>query len=266
MLLVDTYNVLHAPAALRSLHDEPTPGHLAILVAASRYRRDRAALICDGSPHPEHLGPSAERRAELRYRVEGVEIVYAGAGRDADSLIERWIARDSAPRRLKIVSNDRRLIRAAKAARARPISADGFVQTLLDDAERAGKRWVRPSFATEVPLSRPAVRFWHDLFDIDLDDLPDDPAPEAPARPLEPRPRRQPEASRKLGPKPKPKQPSTSHNGSSTPEPIDPILAQALEEWRGRLSLDDLDMTQWLGEPAPSSDPDPDPGLRSQSG
>ncbi|MEO0632054.1 MAG: NYN domain-containing protein, partial [Planctomycetota bacterium] len=113
MLLVDTYNVLHTPAALRSLHDEPTPGHLAVLVAASRYRRDRAVLICDGSPHPEHLGPSAEQRAEFRYRVEGVEIVYAGPGRDADSLIEQWIARDSAPRRLKIVSNDRRLIRAA---------------------------------------------------------------------------------------------------------------------------------------------------------
>ncbi len=246
MLLIDTYNVLHTPAALRSLHDEPTPGHLAVLVAASRFRRDRAALICDGSPHPEHLGPSAERRAAFRYRVEGVEIVYAGPGRDADSLIERWIARDSAPRRLKIVSNDRRLIRAAKAVRARPVSADGFVETLLDDAERAGKRWVRPAFATEVPLSRAAVRYWHDLFDINLDDLPADPAPRAP-QPTQSLP-----APEAVGSKPAPSPPMPR-----TPrpvDPIDPILAEALEEWRGRLSLDDLDMNQWLGDSHPSSD------------
>ncbi|MEL6498479.1 MAG: NYN domain-containing protein [Planctomycetota bacterium] len=245
MLLVDTYNVLHTPAALRSLHDEPTPGHLAVLIAAGRYRKDRAALICDGSPHPEHLGPSADRRAELRYRVEGVEIVYAGPGRDADSLIERWIARDSAPRRLKIVSNDRRLIRAAKAVRARPVSADGFVETLLDDAERAGKRWVRPAFATEVPLSRAAVQYWHELFDLDLDDFPTDPAPAAPTPDPPPIPKT---------PKPKPASPKPSPPPPRTPDPIDPILAQALEEWRGRLSLDDLDMKQWLGDEPPSRD------------
>lgn len=246
MLLVDTYNVLHTPAALRSLHDEPTPGHLAVLVAASRFRRDRAVLICDGSPHPEHLGPSAEQRAELRYRVEGVEIVYAGPGRDADSLIEQWIARDSAPRRLKIVSNDRRLIRAAKAVRARPVSADGFVETLLDDAERAGKRWVRPAFATEVPLSRAAVRYWHDLFDLDVADLPDDLAPAAPEPAAEP-PVSKPKQAHSLPAKPAPTKPRQ-------PDPIDPILVQALEEWRGRLSLDDLDMNQWLGDEPPSRD------------
>lgn len=245
MLLVDTYNALHTPAALRNLHDEPTPGHLAVLIAASRFRRDRAALICDGSPHPSHLGPSAERRAELRYRVEGVEIVYAGPGRDADSLIERWIARDSAPRRLRVVSNDRRLIRAARAARAHPVSADGFVQTLLSDAERAGKRWTRPTFATEVPLSRSAVRYWHELFDIDLADLPDDPAP------LDPRPPA-PESAAHPEPESKRQAKQTRPTSPPKPDPIDPVLAKALEEWRGRLSLDDLDMEKWLGEPPPS--------------
>ncbi len=235
MLLIDTYNVLHTQTAHRSLHDEPTPGHLAVLIAASRFRRDRAVLICDGSPHPEHLGPSAERRAELRFRVEGVEIVYAGPGRDADSLIERWIARDSAPRRLRVVSSDRRLVRAAKAARARPVASDGFLRTLLDDAERAGKRWVRPAFATEVPLSQAAVRYWHDLFEIDPADLPPDPAPRAPM------PEPAPEQANERIPE-QPAQPTPPE-----PDPIDPILTEALEEWRGRLSLDDLDMNQWLG-------------------
>ncbi|MEO1582990.1 MAG: NYN domain-containing protein [Planctomycetota bacterium] len=284
MLLVDTYNVLHTPAALRSVHDDPTPGHLAVLIAASRFRRDRALLVCDGSPHPEHLGPSAERTAECRYRVEGVEIVYAGAGRDADSLIELLIDRDTAKRRLRVVSSDRRLIRAARAVRARSIDANGFVETLLDDAQRAGRRWTRPAFTTEVPLSAHAVRYWSDLFGIAADDLDTPPTAERIAStPSAPRPttskpaqspertrpeRRtsptdgttphqsvQPKAQSSARPKPRPSPrpaPALNHRPAPSPDqdPIDPVLLEALEEWRDRLSLDDLNMEQWIGDDA----------------
>ena len=35
---------------------------------------------------------------------------------------------------------------------------------------------------------------------------------------------------------------------ASNAEPVDPLLLEALKEWAGRLSLDDLDMRRWLGE------------------
>ena len=67
--------------------------------------------------------------------------------------------------------------------------------------------------------------------------LPDErPIPKAKPSP-KPRPESKPE------PAPKP-----VSRAEPDPEPIDPILLEALREWRGRLSLDDLDMTKWLGD------------------
>ncbi len=235
MLLVDTYNVLHHPLAHRELPPDAGPAELAALIAAGRHRRSKAVLVCDGLPR--NMGPMAHRCAELRFQVEHAELIYAGQGRDADSLIERLIEADHAPRRMLVVSSDRRLQRAARRRRARVIPSDEFLISLVRDVDRAKRRWLRPAFTTEVPLSPQAIRYWKELFRIDEADLP----PEA----VEPQrviasstaPDERPKAEAPLEPK-----------SPVVPEPIDPILLEALREWRGRLSLDDLDMTKWLGD------------------
>lgn len=241
MLLVDAYNVLHQPLAARELPHDSGPAELAALVAASRHRRSRTFIICDGLPH--NLGPVAHRDAELRFHVEGAELIYAGAGRDADSLIERLIEASAAPRRMTVVSSDRRLQRAARRRRARVMPSQDFVGVLLRDADAASRAWARPGFTTEVPLSKAAIRYWKDLFKIDEADLPAEatssrealtPEPEANAKTTS-----SPDPSPQ--PRPKPTKPAPS-------EPVDPVLLEALKEWRGRLHLDDLEMSKWLGD------------------
>lgn len=236
MLLVDTYNVLHHPLAHRELPPDAGPAELAALIAAGRHRRGRAVLVCDGMPR--RMGPMVERCAELRFRVEQADVIYAGPGRDADALIERLIEAESAPRRMSVVSSDRRLQKAARRRRAKVIPSDDFLRSLIRDLDRARDRWFRPAFTTEVPLSPSAIRYWKDLFRIDEADLP----PEAVAPIV--RPMVQPSIPVPAA-KPAPAAPAPPVR---PPEPIDPVLLEALREWGGRLHLDDLDMSKWLGD------------------
>lgn len=236
MLLVDTYNVLHHPLAHRELPGDAGPAELAALIAAGRHRRSKAVLVCDGMPRG--MGPLAHRCAELRFQVEHAEVIYAGPGRDADALIERLIEAESAPRRMSVVSSDRRLQRAARRRRARVIPSDDFLASLIRDLDKAKARWLRPAFTTEVPLSPGAIRYWKDLFRIDEADLP----PEAMASIPQPQ---APRLSATPAAKPAPASPP---GPVRPPEPIDPVLLEALREWGGKLHLDDLDMSKWLGE------------------
>jgi predicted RNA-binding protein with PIN domain len=236
MLLVDTYNVLHHPLAMRELPHDSGPAELAALIAAGRHRRSRALLVCDGMPRK--LGPAAHRDAELRFHVEGSELLYAGPGRDADSLIERLIEADSAPRRLTVVSSDRRIQRAGRRRKARVMPSHDFLGVLFRDVDSAKQRWRRPTFTTEVPLSPMAIRYWKDLFKIDEADLPAEAT--EPAKPMPVPETQQAESAKPV--------PESVHTKPSEPEPIDPVILEALREWRGRLSMDDLDMTKWLGD------------------
>jgi len=57
-------------------------------------------------------------------------ILYA-VGRPADEIIEEFIAADSAPRRLTVVSTDHRIRRAARKRRCTTVTSEDFARTLL---------------------------------------------------------------------------------------------------------------------------------------
>lgn len=174
MLLVDVSNVLHVTGVLpQHLAGLDVPG-LARLIAASRYGKRRAVLVCDGG------GPAGLRAAEPGAAVDGgsvsttntapsgkeiagLDIVYAGANQEADDVIELLIARDTAPRRLLVVSTDRRLIRAANRRRAQRITSEAFLRHLAADSEKP-KAKPLPGYATQVPLNEYAVGYWMSLF------------------------------------------------------------------------------------------------------
>ena len=104
MLIVDAYNVLHVtgvlPPELAGL-DAPD---LADLVAASRWGRHQAVIVCDGT-----------RPKEMRAVERGlVRVTYAGGGRSADAAIEALVNESSHPRRITVVSNDRAVQRSGK--------------------------------------------------------------------------------------------------------------------------------------------------------
>lgn len=259
-LLIDTYNVLHVTGVLpESLAGLDAPG-LADLVGAHAMAGVKTALlVCDGSGGPADDGFP-------RAHSPGVSIVYAGRHSDADSLIERLIEEDSAPRRLVVVSSDRRVQRAARRRGARVEESEAFLRRIVARARKAapGSAPGNPLRA-QVPLDAYSTASWMRLFGFDAHDLVasagaartlrhHEPAPERPAANDGARSGdRQGAASPARPPTPSP---------SATPTPgkaprakgSDPVLAEALRAWEGRLNLEDLDMHKWIRGVAPLGD------------
>ncbi|MFG0274374.1 MAG: NYN domain-containing protein [Phycisphaerales bacterium] len=234
MLLVDAYNALHVTGVLPPDLAGPDVRGLADLVARSRWRSAGAVLVCDGP------GPGGPRR--LRPIVgAAIEIRYAGAGRDADSLIELLLERHSAPRRVTVVSSDNRLKAAAKRRKARWMPSEAFLHRLAADARRPDRRGPDPRRAAEqaVPLDPGSVENWIRAFGLSPADL---------ARKARESPRVQQPRSGARPPAAPP---------ASTPPPADDeasLLREAMREWPGRIDPDDLDMRRWLDGPEFHSD------------
>ncbi|MEQ8318511.1 MAG: NYN domain-containing protein [Phycisphaerales bacterium] len=176
MLLVDTSNVLYVTGVLpqHMMGDGAgldLPG-LARLISTSRYGRRRAVLVSDGvgpsrandaALASETGAPEATNTAPSGKEVAGLDVVYAGANQEADDVIELLLARDTAPRRLLVVSTDRRLIRAARRRRAQSITSEAFLRHLASDASKPRAKPL-PGYATQVPLNEYAVGYWMSLF------------------------------------------------------------------------------------------------------
>lgn len=233
MLLVDTYNVLHATGALPPDLAGLETGDLAALIAVSRYADRPATLVCDGV-RPRGAGDG---------RIPGVELLYAGHGREADDLIESIIAASSAPGRLLVVSSDRRVVGAARRRRASTLSSEMFLKRLAADRDRPAAGRVLPAFTQEIPLDAYSIAHWMREFGLgeaDVDRI---------RRDL----RSRPGSAARRQPPPKPDIPLPD---APAPPPAaasfrvtDPLLLEVLREWAGQISPDDLDMSRWLDDP-----------------
>src|SRR5262249_21134176 len=121
-LIIDGYNLLNATgisargrgpgnlerarqALLNTLVESLPEGEIA-----------RTIVVFDDSESPWGVAK------ELMHR--GIMVKFAARDDDADSVIERLIAADSAPKRLTVVSSDHRLQRAAKRRKATAIDSD----------------------------------------------------------------------------------------------------------------------------------------------
>ncbi len=258
MLIVDTYNVLHTTGVLPPRLAAPGVPGLVRLLASSRYAHRRITLVCDGG---------SDRQSG--YRMGNIHILYAGPAREADDVIEHLIRRYARGNVLEVVSSDRRLQRAARRHRAGSISSESFLEHLVHD-ERLPPPRRGNVLRKQVPLDAYSVAQWLREFGYE----PSPTRPEGGAGPAEPRspsvppgapPSPSPPADR--GPSPAsgtigerlhidwspPQQPGSRRPADEprapTPadeEPIDPLLLEALQEWRDRLSIDDLDMKRWL--------------------
>lgn len=256
MLLVDVYNVLHVTGVLPPDLAGLDVAELADLIEISRYRNGKTLLVCDGfgAPTVDDKEACAYLRGEEPSARDYVGILFAGRGKEADSLIERLLDRFGGSRRVTVISTDNRLRKAAKRARARHVRSEDFLQDLAEDAARSSRapRAHRPKgLGDDTPLSRPEVELWTRQFGLSPDDPllqipsqsalpPASPAGNAPARgkapPAGPTPPKSLSGSQPIPGKP-----------PSQPPPVDPILAEALRMWPGRVSLEDFDMELWLG-------------------
>lgn len=259
MLIIDAYNVLHANGVLPPhLAGIDLPG-LIQLLSTSRYARRRITLVCDGGTPGLRSGA----------RIEGVCVLYSGHTAEADDLIETLLEKYHRGNPLEMVSSDRRLRKAARRVGAGVIRSDDFLARLTED-EAKPKSLHGNALRRQVPLDAYSVRAWCREFGVPESPVPAAtgtaiPAPRQ-AKPKKPRRQRPPtEREPALGQpldvrlpvsEPSPDRADAPAASSRTDDPagldeIDPLVLRALEEWRDRLDLDDLDMRRWM----PDADP-----------
>ena len=75
-------------------------------------------------------------------------------------MIEELILRDSAPRRLTVVSSDHRLQKAAHRRKATAVDSDRWLAQMLRERQSRQQAGPSDSVKPEGPLSAGEVEFW----------------------------------------------------------------------------------------------------------
>ena len=147
-LLIDGYNLMHAAGIAKRV---ARPGELerwrhrlVKRVSQNLNPAERAAtiIVFDAKEAPDIGG-----REQL---VEGVFVRYPAPGHEADELLEEMISEHGSPQRLRVVSSDHRVQKAARRRHARFLDSDKFLDE-LDERQRPG-RAEKP----EMPPTAPA--------------------------------------------------------------------------------------------------------------
>ena len=109
-------------------------------------------MIFDGAGPPDKSGFD---------NVSNLEVVFAGLGGDADTVIEDKIIASTSPKRLTIVSSDRRLRKAARTRRCNSLKSEVFWEDVQKQLNR--KRPAREPAAKRHGLSESETDQWLDF-------------------------------------------------------------------------------------------------------
>ena len=93
-----------------------------------------------------------------------LEVFFAGLGSDADTVIEDKIRANSAPRRLSIVSSDRRLRAAAHTRKATTIKSEVFWDNLQKQLRQ--KKHIKEPEAKRSGLTESETKQWLEFFGL----------------------------------------------------------------------------------------------------
>jgi uncharacterized protein len=174
-VLIDGYNLLHAAGLARRSYGpgefERTRRRLLKLLASQLLPRElqRTTVVFDAPQ--QSLGPSPPTV------VHGICVIFAGGEGDADALIERFIQSSTAPRRLHVVSSDRRIQRAARRRRAKILSSDQFLDSILRRRGREERARLAEPTEKQQGLTAPGeVDAWMKAFG-DVGPVADEAAP-----------------------------------------------------------------------------------------
>ena len=161
-LIIDGYNLLHAAGLARANYaqgDLQRQRHqLLVRVAGSlsTEERQRCTVVFDAIEAPTGLA--------REFQHEGIAVLFAEPGHEADEVIERLVATHSAARNLIVVSSDHRLQRAARSRRAASLDSEAFL-TRLSRRGEAAQTTNRlndgsDSVAKPTQASDPDVTYW----------------------------------------------------------------------------------------------------------
>ena len=131
MYIIDGYNLLWSFHKVARHSQDISEARLCRLIG--RYLRiiaDEGKIVFDGIGPPDKTAFS---------NSTGVEVIFSGSGTDADSFIEAKISSDTAPKRLTIVSSDRRIRNAARLRKAVSIKSEQFWRDVISVLRKKDK-------------------------------------------------------------------------------------------------------------------------------
>ena len=164
--LIDGYNLLHAMGVLSGRVgpnglEKARARLLGLLAGAFGEGGHAVTVVFDAANAPRGAAEALEFR--------GIQVRFAVRQEEADDLIEELLRRDSAPRRVTVVSDDHRLHRAARRRGCRVQGCDEFLGWL----DRHRRRARHSSESPEEQARAPGRDAQHWL--AEFADLADDP-------------------------------------------------------------------------------------------
>jgi predicted RNA-binding protein with PIN domain len=156
--IIDGNNLLCSVQDMPAESDSITDRKLCYLL--DRYFRvvcEKAVMVFDGA------GPPQKATFD---NIANVEVVFAGPNNDADSVIEDKISASSAPDALIIVSSDRRLRAAARAAKATALTSPDFWKAVRQTMHKARAVSQEPA-AKRTGITSSETEQWLKFFGIE---------------------------------------------------------------------------------------------------
>ncbi len=131
MILIDGYNLLRT---VERQEDFAGISDVQLCITIAEYLRSKhrkGRIVFDG------IGPP-DKSMLVNHR--GLEVIFSGTMHEADDIIEELIATDSAPRRLLVVSSDRKIRGTAGRHKAVSVPALEFWIEIISSLEKFKKQ------------------------------------------------------------------------------------------------------------------------------
>ncbi len=156
--LIDGYNLQKQIQKIDSEFETLSDTYLCKIL--SRYLkaiREQGQIIFDG------IGPPDKTEFE---NLDNIEVLFTGRNIDADSIIERKIKANTAPKRLVVVSSDRQVRAAAAKRKAVGIKSEDFWPMVTSQLSRRSKRRAEPR-SKHDGLTQSETDVWCDFFGME---------------------------------------------------------------------------------------------------
>ncbi len=155
-IIIDGYNLLHS-IRKSEYHESTSDVQLCRIIGKFlKLTGEKGEIVFDGT------GPKDKGGFD---NISNLEVLFAGRNSDADTVIEDKIRANTAPKRLTIVSSDRRLRKAAQVRKATSVKSDAFWAGLEKQLSR--KRPAREPAEKRRGLNESETKLWLKFFDLE---------------------------------------------------------------------------------------------------
>jgi predicted RNA-binding protein with PIN domain len=168
LYLIDGYNLLHAMGALAGRVgptglERARSNLLGVLCGAMGADAANVTVVFDAANPPPGV--------PAQFDYHGLHVLFAVEHEQADDLLEQQIGKASAPKNVTVVSDDRRIQRAARRRQCTVQDCEAFLETLRKKRRKQNPRPASPSPKPQG-VSNAETQHWLEEFA----DLANDPA------------------------------------------------------------------------------------------